>query len=55
MTTEQKKDFYKDFSKEAQEVAPKIEKLLNGLSLKEVKSLLFKVQRSIERQTKVTT
>lgn len=49
----QEETVYSSFSERAQEVAPQIESLLNGLTVKEAASLLFEISRQVSEKTKV--
>ncbi len=51
----EKKSDYEAFSEKAQEVAPKIENLIQGLSIKEVEFLFYRIREKIERDTKVAS
>lgn len=51
----EKEKAYSKFSKRAQEVAPQIEKLLNGLNFSEVESLMYEIKDEIMKKAIVTS
>jgi hypothetical protein len=46
---------YSNFSEKAQEVAPQIEKLLNGLDFSEAENLLFILKEEIKKKAVITS
>jgi len=49
----QEEKVYSEFSERAQEVAPQIEELLKGLTVKEARKLLFEISDQVSEKTKV--
>jgi hypothetical protein len=44
---------YESFTDKQKEVAPQIEKLINGLSISEINYLFLRIKRKIQEETKV--
>jgi hypothetical protein len=55
MTEQNEINVYSDFSKKAQEVAPKIEKLLNGLDFNEAERVIFRLLNEIKKRALITS
>ena len=49
----EKKDYYSHLSEKSLKAAKKIEKIICGLSISEVESLLYAVEKTLKEKTKV--